>query len=271
MMQADECEHYIRNCNRYGMNVDPSVVITLRTRWGVLQPTKAFCEGSLLPLAGILDQNSYIKCVLRTTRVVVRVPVLALMGVVCGVGRKMNLSGTGVTNVKPAAGNGNSNARVLHQILSNNKAIESLVRCFGGSGVEGCRLMVCPRLSRQDISNTGIDDDGILEICEGLKKNASVTALNVARNNFSAKVVAALSSTRGCSSFAAKVAHALLWMCWVVQGVHVIARMLEKNQVIRHLDISRNALGFHSINSLQCCGAARRVAMRVEGTSREQT
>lgn len=66
MVQADECEHYIRNCNRYGMNVDPSVVITLRTRWGVLQPTKAFCEGSLLPLAGILDQNSYIKCVLRT-------------------------------------------------------------------------------------------------------------------------------------------------------------------------------------------------------------
>jgi hypothetical protein len=34
----------------------------------------------------------------------------------------------------------------------------------------------------------GIDDDGITEICEGLKKNTGVTALNVARNNFSSKV-----------------------------------------------------------------------------------
>lgn len=178
----------------------------------------------------------------------------------------MNLSGTGVTNVKPAAGNGNSNARVLHQILSNNKAIESLVRCLGGSGVEGCRLMVGPRLSRQDISNTGIDDDGILEICEGLKKNASVTALNVARNNFSAKV-RHCHRQGGAPLSPRKSRSCVLWMCWVGQGVHVIARMLEKNQVIRHLDISLNALGFHSINSLQCCGAARRVAMRVEGTS----
>lgn len=39
----------------------------------------------------------------------------------------MNLSGTGVTNVKPGPGNGNSNARVLHQILLNNTGIETLV------------------------------------------------------------------------------------------------------------------------------------------------
>lgn len=84
------------------MKVDPSIVITLRTKWYVMQPTKSFCEGYLLPLAGILDHNGFI--------------------------RRMNLSGTGVTNVKPMAGNGDSNARVLHQVLMTNTAIETLVR-----------------------------------------------------------------------------------------------------------------------------------------------
>ena len=54
---------YIRNCQKYGMKVDPSVVITLRTRWSVMHPTKSFCEGYLLPLAGILDRNTFIRCV----------------------------------------------------------------------------------------------------------------------------------------------------------------------------------------------------------------
>ena len=77
----------------------------------------------------------------------------------------MNLSGTGVTNVKYSAGNGNSNARVLHQVLSSNKSIESV-----------------------DISNTGLDDDGVKEVCDGLKKNKTVTNLNISRNHFSHQV-----------------------------------------------------------------------------------
>jgi hypothetical protein len=43
------------------MPVDPSVVISLQTRWHVMQPTKSFCEGAMLPLAGILDTNEHIK------------------------------------------------------------------------------------------------------------------------------------------------------------------------------------------------------------------
>lgn len=46
------------------MTVDPSVVITLRSRWSIMQPTKGFCEGYLLPLAGILDHNTYIRLVI---------------------------------------------------------------------------------------------------------------------------------------------------------------------------------------------------------------
>jgi len=34
----------------------------------------------------------------------------------------------------------------------------------------------------------GLDDHGVQEVCEGLKKNASVLALSLARNNFTAKV-----------------------------------------------------------------------------------
>lgn len=49
----------------YGHNiqvpVDPSVVISLKTRWEVLQPTRAFTEGCMLPLAGVLDTNKHVK------------------------------------------------------------------------------------------------------------------------------------------------------------------------------------------------------------------
>lgn len=41
--------------------IDPSVVISLKTRWEVLQPTRAFTEGCMLPLAGVLDTNKHIK------------------------------------------------------------------------------------------------------------------------------------------------------------------------------------------------------------------
>jgi hypothetical protein len=33
----------------------------LRTRWHLMQPTKSFCEGGMLPLFGILEHNDHIK------------------------------------------------------------------------------------------------------------------------------------------------------------------------------------------------------------------
>ncbi|CAN0302689.1 unnamed protein product, partial [Phaeothamnion confervicola] len=111
-----DVEYYIRNCQRYQVPVDPSVVISLKTRWHVMQPTKSFCEGSMLPLAGILDTNRHVK--------------------------RLSLKGAGMhTNRRPAAGNGNSNARVLHTILSRNDCVEAL-----------------------DVSATGLDDAGRAEI-----------------------------------------------------------------------------------------------------------
>lgn len=83
----------------------------------------------------------------------------------------MSLSGAGTTNVKAGPGNGNSNARILHQVLSRNKSIQVV-----------------------DISYTGLDDDGVKELCEGLKKNNTVTYLNMARNHFTAQVISPMSA-----------------------------------------------------------------------------
>ncbi len=48
---------YIENCKRFELHVDPSVVIALKTNWPILQPTKTFSEGSLLPLIEILEDS----------------------------------------------------------------------------------------------------------------------------------------------------------------------------------------------------------------------
>jgi hypothetical protein len=75
-------EEYIRNCEKYSVNIDPGVVISLRTgyvhslfynyfhyeshphvgrRWHVMHPTKLFAEGAMLPLLGVLDGNAHIQ------------------------------------------------------------------------------------------------------------------------------------------------------------------------------------------------------------------
>jgi hypothetical protein len=104
---------------------------------------------------------------------------------VCGSPRSISLSGAGTTNVKGAPGNGNSNARVLHQVLLSNSTVELLV--CAPVPARDPRRSPHSHLPRQDISNTGIDDDGIHEVCEGLKKNSSVTHLNISRNSFTSQ------------------------------------------------------------------------------------
>jgi hypothetical protein len=53
-------EKYIKNCHKFEISIDPSVVIALQTGWTILQPTKAFKEGALLPLMDILEDNNHI-------------------------------------------------------------------------------------------------------------------------------------------------------------------------------------------------------------------
>jgi hypothetical protein len=54
-------EKYIKNCHKFEVKVDSSIVIALRTGWSMLQPTKSFREGAMLPLLGVLEENKHIK------------------------------------------------------------------------------------------------------------------------------------------------------------------------------------------------------------------
>lgn len=53
-------DQYINNCKQFELQVDPSVVIALKSEWNILQPTKGFSEGSMLPLIGVLDASEHI-------------------------------------------------------------------------------------------------------------------------------------------------------------------------------------------------------------------
>lgn len=97
------------------------------------------------------------------------------------------------------AGNGNTNARILNYILKNNTSIEEL-----------------------NLSNTGLDDDGIGEICDALSINKSITKLNISRNYFSAL------------------------------GAERLRKLLAENKTLKFLDLQNNALGFQSIQGLTC-------------------
>lgn len=60
-----------------------------------------------------------------------------------------------------SVGTGNSNARILNFILRDNASIKDL-----------------------NLRHTGLDDDGLIEICEAIAVNSSLTSLNLGDNRF---------------------------------------------------------------------------------------
>ena len=113
--------------------------------------------------------------------------------------KKLKLSSVAMVDKYRGLGNGNSNARVLNLILQKNKYLQEV-----------------------DLSDTGLDDDGLSEICVALKSNKSVTNLNLSRNQFTSI------------------------------GADILRNALNENKTIKKINLSRNALGYHSINNLQC-------------------
>lgn len=110
------------------------------------------------------------------------------------------------------SGNGNSNARVLRYILTKNKCIQEL-----------------------NLSNTGLDDDGVNEICEGIKKNNTLHSLNLSSNHFGEI------------------------------GAEKLRLALEQNNSIKQIDLSQNALGFRSINSIVCSCGPKHIVIQTHG------
>ena len=168
-------QRYLENCEKFGVKVDPSVCITLQTRWDILRLSKeSSTEGSLLPLMGILDNNQHI--------------------------RKIDLQNISMSDYRfRCAGNGNSNARALRSILDENKSIEEV-----------------------DLGRSGLDDDGLIELCTALEKNTSIKNLNLSGNAFTES------------------------------GANKLRDALMGNEILEEVNLSNNALGFDVINALQC-------------------
>lgn len=157
------------------------LINTVTCRWDILQPSKSFSEGGLLPLSDILGKNKKIK------------------KLYLGNNRKLS-----------TFGNGNSNARILKNILKENNVIEEI-----------------------NFSSSGLNDDGISEISEGIKSNTSIKNLNLSYNNFGEV------------------------------GAEMLCQAVSQNNSIRHLDLSSNALGFQSINRVLRICKCKHPAMTV--------
>ena len=127
--------------------------------------------------------------------------------------KKVNLSEISMQDSRYRyAGNGNSNARVLNSILRNNKSIKDL-----------------------NLAGSGLDDDGLKEICEGIENNTSITSLDLSRNNFSSI------------------------------GSERLRTAIIKNKSIKALNLSRNALGYRAMNALLCSCGPKGVLIQTNG------
>ena len=182
---GDCCENYLANCAKLGIPVDPSVYISLQTKWEIMKPSSRFAEGDMQPLIGILTNQTNV--------------------------RKLNLEGTTMVDSRYRhRGNGNSNARALAEILKDNSLLEDI-----------------------NLRGTGLDDDGLVEICKAIKNNTSITSLNLANNSFG------------------------------VTGAKALEDALKLNRTLKVIDLTNNQLGFESVQQLECsCSTTGPVLMK---------
>jgi len=112
---------------------------------------------------------------------------------------KLSLRGAGATALKaPSRGNGNSNARILGLILRKNSTIQDL-----------------------DLSQTGLDEEGLAEICAALHVNRAVRTLNLSWNHFGSK------------------------------GAEMLRDMMLENPTLEELNVNCNGLTYQAIHTLR--------------------
>jgi Leucine-rich repeat (LRR) protein len=150
----------------------------------MLQPTKYFSEGAMLPLLGVLDQNTHI--------------------------RNLNLAETAMQDSRLRfSGNGNSNARVLNFILRKNTSIEELNLSNTGLDDNGLKelaeaIRVNSTLKTLNISGNYFGNSSpcffsLFHSCEGLtgaralvdalSGNTSLITVDISRNALSYDVL----------------------------------------------------------------------------------
>ena len=125
----------------------------------------------------------------------------------------LNMTSASMRDPKTRAhGNGNSNARALRDILRENSTIQSL-----------------------NLSRTGLDDEGVREICSALEVNKSITHLDLTGNKFTEK------------------------------GATALRDALEMNKNLQELDVTNNQLGFESIKQLEDCCIPAGITLKTNG------
>eukprot|EP01036_Dinobryon_divergens_P031771 gene31771-41236_t len=165
-----DAEKYIRNCKFMDIRVDPSVLISLQTKWDLLRPSKKFAEGAMLPLKDILKLNNHIT--------------------------NIDLSSTGMM-VNRVAGNGNSNARVLKEVLKSNNNIHTVNVSDTGLDDYGLKelcegLQANNSVTDLNLSFNHFGEKGADYLSAALTKNYSIKKLDLSRNALGFRSISSL-------------------------------------------------------------------------------
>ena len=176
--QEEALRQYLENCSKYGVNVDPSVCITLQTGWDILRLSKqSSTEGSLLPLMGILDSNTHV--------------------------RKIDLRNISMSDYRfRCAGNGNSNARALRSILNGNTSIEEVH--LGRSGLDDDGLKeLCTVLHKSvtikslNLSGNDFTENGANSLRDALSGNNVLQEVDLSNNRLGYDIINSLQCACG--------------------------------------------------------------------------
>lgn len=154
--------HFMFPAHQLNKQVDPSVVISLRTGWDILQPSKMFGEGCMLPLIDVLKENEHVV--------------------------KFNLSSASMQDSRyRSAGNGNSNARALNFILRSNSTIQELNLSDNGLDNDGIAeisagLEQNSSITKLNLSGNYFGELGAERLRIALQKNVTIKNIDLSRN-----------------------------------------------------------------------------------------
>eukprot|EP00993_Chasmostoma_nieuportense_P000614 NODE_1566_length_1456_cov_61.454477_g1485_i0.p1 GENE.NODE_1566_length_1456_cov_61.454477_g1485_i0~~NODE_1566_length_1456_cov_61.454477_g1485_i0.p1 ORF type:complete len:439 (+),score=151.06 NODE_1566_length_1456_cov_61.454477_g1485_i0:63-1319(+) len=154
---GSEVEQYLRNCDQYRMSVDPSVVIALETGWSHLSIHQGCVEGCLLPLGPILATNTTIT----------HLHLIPFKTMQCG--------------------SGDTNAKILAEILEKNTTITELDLKYNGIGVNGLRafsgaLRRNKHLQRLYLGHNAFGSEGGFCLADAVAENTTLQILDVSHN-----------------------------------------------------------------------------------------
>ena len=167
-----DVDKYVKSCHLFDVKVDPSIVISLLSGWEIIQPTKEFKEGALLPLIEVLKTNDHVKKI------------------------RMASSSMHDTRIR-SAGNGNANARALGMILKTNTSIEDVDLSDTGLDNDGISelcdaIRINSSITKLNLSSNHFNEIGADRLRQALAENKAIKYLDISRNALGFQSISAL-------------------------------------------------------------------------------